>query len=126
MPLMPMPPMPTKWIGPMSRGSFMRQTRSAPLPTKLGLARVSQDSAQVGQARPAMGRGGGGGWCGLTIAPTFSLTTPPPPDPPPQGGREHAAFVACRYVPKTSSRFQPRDPQHQLGAPVGGVERARG
>src|SRR5215471_5459805 len=23
MPLMPMPPMPTKWIGPMSRGSFM-------------------------------------------------------------------------------------------------------
>src|SRR5262252_1575205 len=22
-PLMPMPPMPTKWIGPMSRGSFM-------------------------------------------------------------------------------------------------------
>src|SRR6185437_9618543 len=23
MPLMPMPPMPTKWIGPMSRGNFM-------------------------------------------------------------------------------------------------------
>jgi hypothetical protein len=24
MPLMPIPPMPIKWIGPMSRGSFMR------------------------------------------------------------------------------------------------------
>jgi hypothetical protein len=24
MPLMPMPPMPIKWIGPISRGNFMR------------------------------------------------------------------------------------------------------
>src|SRR4051794_34834042 len=34
MPLMPMPPIPTKWIGPMSRGNFIWFPRICPLMEK--------------------------------------------------------------------------------------------
>src|SRR5262249_50710764 len=51
MPLMPMPPMPTKWTGPMSRGSFIR----SPLPPRYALARavaMAAGDARLKQGRP--------------------------------------------------------------------------
>src|ERR1700722_7049014 len=55
MPLMPMPPMPTKWIGPMSRGSFMIPP-SAVRVAATGIARRSP-SGKPGEKERA-GRGG--------------------------------------------------------------------
>ena len=47
--------MPLKW------NQDERQRRSAPSPTRPGLARVAVYVAQVGQARLALGEGWGGG-----------------------------------------------------------------
>ena len=68
MPLMPMPPMPTKCTGPMSRGSFMRLS-----PRSLRAYRMSRT-----------------------------------------------------LVTSTAAKSNPRHLHHQIGQPLGGVERAGG
>src|SRR5262249_36125825 len=67
MPLMPMPPMPTKWIGPMSRGSFMAErflslVRCARFMARLRPWRQPGDlHHQIGEALSGIGGAGGAG-----------------------------------------------------------------
>src|SRR5205807_1956148 len=66
--------------------AFLKHSARAPLPTKPGLARVSHDSAQVGQARLAVGRGWGWGWCEKAHAAPHVVNDYPPPQPSPTRG----------------------------------------
>ncbi len=70
-----------------------RRTRSAPSPTRPGLARVASYLAQVGQARLALGEGWGGG--SLLLPESFPPTPTPTPNPSPQGGGEQTEYAAC-------------------------------
>src|SRR5215472_17162340 len=54
MPLMPMPPIPTKWIAPMSRGSFIGLPLPGPRSPRAGIG------GPLGRVGGALRAGGGG------------------------------------------------------------------
>src|SRR5262249_9737799 len=73
------------WRGPMPNE---QRSRSAPSPTRPGLARVASYRAQVGQARLALGEGwGGGGAVKIRMAPPAKESHYPHPQPLPTRGR---------------------------------------
>src|SRR5262249_35357720 len=53
MPLMPMPPIPTKWMGPIPRGSLMLCSLTSP-PPKAGIWLMSRPSRASGTGCPAL------------------------------------------------------------------------
>src|SRR6266852_1076332 len=94
MPLMPMPPMPTKWIGPMSRGNFMGGSFFY-LSPKDDPRRPKSDVSDLGNhnwpnsGTPEFGRRGSGE--GVTICGISLRSDPPHPIPLPCGEREENA-----------------------------------
>src|SRR5215467_11650365 len=93
------------WRGPMPNE---QRSRSAPSPTRPGLARVASYRAQVGQARLALGEGWGGGWCsedkdGATCE---GIALPPPPTPPHKG---EGSAPRARQECASSTTEQARD-----------------
>src|SRR5229473_1559441 len=94
--------------------NFARRFSSCvPSPTKPGLARISHNSAQVGQARLASGEGQGGG---SPLAHAFVAT--PLPNPPPQGGREPAVLVESPRPDFTALNFSIRLPRDCASLPA--------
>jgi peptide/nickel transport system permease protein len=87
-----------------SRGELSttaQQTRSAPFPTRPGLARVASFLAQVGQARRALGEGSL--LSPEASQPNSTLT----PDPSPHGGGEPTASVATSRGISAGIRIAP-------------------
>jgi peptide/nickel transport system permease protein len=95
-------------------GSAMQPTQAAPSPTDPGPARVAHQTAQVGQARLAVGEEWGGG--SLLLPEVRPQISTPTPSPSPQRGGESTESAAGPYADLVKTdKHVTQKPAHNTG-----------
>ena len=119
MPLMPMPPMPMKWIGPMSRGSFMADRSSRSSRSTRSASRSAASPAPCARAAAAIATS----FCGALASALISTASRAGVKSSwgrrsaPPARRQHAGIGGLVLVERVRQRHQDRGPpdRRQLG-----------